>query len=161
MKKRNVILVLSAILVSLTISFSGALGQEIDVSNMDNEQLKALLLQILNKLEQEEEPEIEDGSMEVSSPAVSIPASETDNAGFVIYENKKLMIEALPDYMFIRKPAAGSEGSSDPELSFSTPEDCYIYCANLDWGDNEGYAKCVRETCGTDRPPNVSSEWRR
>lgn len=37
---------------------------------------------------------------------------------------------------------------------------CFIYCANLDWGDNQLYEKCVRDVCGVDNPPNVPSEWK-
>ena len=157
------------VLVVLVFTIASVSAQEdIDVDSMDNEQLTTLLLQILNKLQQEEAPAVETDPESVkpaSEEATAVPAADPETIEEIfqitIYDNKKLIVEALPEYMFIQKPVGGSDGSSEPGESFSSPEDCYKYCANLDWGNNEGYAQCVKEKCGADKPPQIQSDWRR
>lgn len=49
---------------------------------------------------------------------------------------------------------------SDAGKTKLSGEACFIYCANLDWGDNLKYETCVKQECGVDTPPNVPSEWK-
>ena len=120
MKNKRCFLILLAVIALLTVSAASAFGQEIDVDNMDNEQLTTLLMQILNKLQQEEEPapETDPEVQETPAPtAASVPEVDPEAIEEVIqitiYENKKLMVEALPGYMFIqptREPKQDSNG---------------------------------------------------
>ena len=86
------------------------MAQDIDIENMDDAELLALLQTIMQKLEQggSAEPAAE-GPASASS---AIPEAKPDLSGFEIYENKKLTIEKLPDYMFIQKPTGGDNESS-------------------------------------------------
>lgn len=120
MKKNDLILLIFALITVFMLSAGSASAQDIDVDSMDNEQLTALLMQILNKLEQEEAPE-------TSAGAPAVPAAEPETVEEVIqitiYENKKLTVEALPGYMFIRptKPAR-PEPEPEPEVTQPTGE---------------------------------------
>ena len=103
--KKSAFLILFSVLVMLFFSIISVSAQEINVDNLDNEQLTTLLLQILDKLRQEEEPESE--VSETPAPtAAPVPAAEPETIEEVIqitiYDNKKLIIEALPGYMFIQ-----------------------------------------------------------
>ena len=172
MNKGKISLIIFAVLAVLTVFIFSASAQQIDVDSMDNEQLTTLLLQILDKLQQEETPAadtaFEAKSSETPAPTATLaPVIETEpeTMSFSVYENKKLTAEALPAYMFIRptqppKPERGDGDTSESGGTNTSSEDCYIYCANLDWGNNESYAQCVKEHCGTSNPPNVPSEWK-
>ena len=173
MKRISILLFMSTVMFML--SFICVSAQQIDVDNMNNEQLTTLLLQILDKLQQEETPAA-DTAFNEKSPDTPVPTaaltpvieSEPEAMIFSVYEDKKLTVEALPAYMFIQptqppKPERDHGRNGDTSSSGGTntsSEDCYIYCANLDWGNNESYAQCVKEHCGTSNPPNVPSEWK-
>ena len=117
MRNRRFFLVLSAVLAMFAFLFVSASAQDIDIEGMDNEQLTALLMQILTKLQQEEEPEAE--ISETPAPtAAPVRAAEPETIEEVIqitiYDNKKLIVEALPGYMFIQptqEPIPDSNGS--------------------------------------------------
>ena len=42
-----------------------------------------------------------------------------------------------------------------------TGKACFIYCANLDWGNNELYNNCVVSECGVSKPPQTSPDWKK
>ena len=110
MKRRCLILFLGMILLIMS-AVAVVSAQDIDVSSMDNAQLTALLQQILDKLQQEETPEEASPAEIPSSPA------EPQARKFTVWMNKKLMIEALPGYMFDRRVTEEPEtepGPSDP-----------------------------------------------
>ena len=174
MRYRSICLILFLIFSILVSSIASVSAQQIDVDHMNNEQLTTLLLQILDKLQQEETPAADTAS-EAKSSETPVPTAtlapvietEPETMSFSVYENKKLTVEALPAYMFIRptqppKPERdhGRNGDTSASGGTTSSEDCYIYCANLDWGNNESYAQCVKEHCGTSNPPNVPSEWK-
>ena len=172
MRNRSICLLLFLIFAILVSSIASVSAQQIDVDHMNNEQLTTLLLQILDKLQQEETPAA-DAASEAKSSETPVPTAtlapvietEPETMSFSVYENKKLTAEALPAYMFIRptqppKPERGDGDTSGSGGTNTSSEDCYIYCANLDWGNNESYAQCVKEHCGTSNPPNVTSEWK-
>ncbi|MBQ6508157.1 MAG: hypothetical protein IJI07_01665 [Flexilinea sp.] len=181
------------------ITFAHVSAQDIDVGGMDNAQLTELLLQIMQKLDQTEEPaetpkptatptpvptntplpELSDDKAELEAlltaimqklqeepeepaaapeiPAVAAAVSETeaepagDILSFTIYENKKLMIEKLPEYMFIQptqppkpdKPEK-KDGSNNGGKKDRSPEDCEYHCAYevCPWADNQCYFNC-------------------
>lgn len=121
MKKTRLSLILLGVLVSFVILVGTSAAQDVDVDAMSNEELMVLLQSIMNKLEQnmaaeagENDPAAADASAK-SSGTVSSPAQETEpeSESFAVYENKKLMIERLPDYFFIQKPNGRSSGGSD------------------------------------------------
>ena len=103
--KKSAFLILFSVLVMLFFSIISVSAQEINVDNLDNEQLTTLLLQILDKLRQEEEPEAET-QVTPAPTAAPVRAAESETIEEVIqitiYDNKKLIIEALPGYMFIQ-----------------------------------------------------------
>ncbi len=140
-------------------SVISASAQEIDVDSMDNEQLTALLLQIMDKLQQQDGPEKE--VQETPEPAVTeVPSAEPERIEEVIqitvYENKKLIVESLPAYMFIQ-PTQPPEPDSPSKAggSTSTREDLETYCTGICMGYSEFYgtmmldmgcyAKCVED----------------
>ena len=106
----------------------------------DDAELEALLAAIMQKLQQGEDPE---GEKPETSAGTMVPVSnmgdEPDNS---IWDNKKLIIEALPGYMFIQptkepKPEKGTESETNHYFgepcfrSDVTDRDCYW----VDWGD--------------------------
>ena len=90
----------------------------------DKEELEALMMMIMQKLQNQESSE-----NELPAPT-TMPVSETENEKEnSIWENKKLIIEALPGYMFIQPtkeiaPDSGgsSGGSNNGGSSKPTPE---------------------------------------
>ena len=108
MKRRGLILLIGMILM-IMVAASAVSAQDIDISSMDNTQLAALLQQILNKLQQEEDP----GTVVPDeTPALT---AEQQKPKHSIWDNKKLMIEALPSYMFVPKVTEEPEtGPQDP-----------------------------------------------
>ena len=93
----------------------------------DKAELEALLTAIIQRLQQDQ------GNTETGTPKeTTVPANETEEAAvYSIWENKKLLIEALPSYMFIqptkepvREPDGKNNGGSntgDPELPTIIP----------------------------------------
>lgn len=109
MNQRNLFLILIAVFLLLFITAALVSAQDIDVDNMDNAELLALLQAILQKLEVDE---TEEKTAEEPAPAA---APDSDPVGFETYENKKITVEPLPAYMFIQKPTGGSkDDASDP-----------------------------------------------
>ena len=123
MRKNIFIPVLLAVLVMLMVSLVSVSAQEIDVNSMDNEQLTALLMQILYMLQQEEEPAA-DPAPEAGSQETPVPVIETDPEMmiFSVYDNKKLTVEALPAYMFIQ-PTKPPEPEPQPESGSKPKQD--------------------------------------
>ncbi len=104
------------VIVFLTAAAASVTAQDIDIENMDNAELMALLRAILQKLEEEGSVEMPaEGALQ---PAVTGPAEESvpESDRFEVYNNKKLTIERLPEYMFIRKPADESESDSSSHV---------------------------------------------
>ena len=86
-------------------------AQEIDVDSMNNEQLMLLLQAIMQKLELNETEDAEESLPNVTEMPVIDAARFSDRKLFTIYENKKLIIEAIPEYMFTQK----SDETPEPE----------------------------------------------
>lgn len=109
MKRRNVVLIMIAVIALLTVAAVSVSAQDIDVENMDNAELTALLQAILQKLEADE------ASKPVSEESVEEPSAILTEgpvpAVFEIYINKKIIAEKLPDSMFVRKPTGGDNKS--------------------------------------------------
>ena len=103
------------------VSFASVSAQDIDVDNLDNEELLALVQAIMQKLENEGSAELT--AEEPEQPAVTDFGEESgpDPVGFEIYKNKKIMVEALPAYMFIQKPSGkdkDDKGSEDKPRNY-------------------------------------------
>ncbi len=118
---KNLLLIVIVILAA--VSFTAASAQDVDISNMDNEQLLQLLQAIMQKLDASEEPAAETVDTEKSSEVASvmIPAEDPEKGKFSIWSNKKLIIEALPGYMFIPKEQDEPSDKPDPKKKQSTP----------------------------------------
>ena len=91
------------------------------LEDLNSDQLNALLLSLLTQMQ-----------------LLQTPLPSTDTETFRIYENKKLMIEQLPGYMFIQK-----ESTPEPEEPGKD-------------GNSENYYDMLRETYGPDIKPE---EW--
>ena len=131
MKKSSKFLIIF-MFFALTLTFSVVSAQDVD--NMSNEELTTLLLQIMQKLQQEEDPASETDPEVQETPAPTtapVPAADPEAIEEVIqitiYENKKLIIEALPGYMFIQPTQepipeiSGSEPTIYTEPTFGKP----------------------------------------
>ena len=125
MKNNSLILLILTVIAIFMLCTGSASAQDVDIENMDNEQMTTLLQQIMQKLQQEEEPMAEtDPEPETSSTAATpVPTADSkmteEVAKITIYENKKLIIESLPGYMFIQptqkpKPETNEDKSVCP-----------------------------------------------
>ena len=116
MKDKSVFLKLLLIFGLLMISAVSVCAQDVDISDMDNAQLLQLLQAIMQKLEAADGSAAETIDSEVSSEpaAAMIPAYDREVRKFSIWENKKLMVEALPGYMFVQQNQDEPENEPDP-----------------------------------------------
>ena len=73
MKNNSLILLILTVIAIFMLCTGSASAQDVD--NMSNEELTALLVQILNKLQQEESPKAE---MPVTSATAATPVSAAD-----------------------------------------------------------------------------------
>ena len=136
------------ILASLAVSFGSSYAQDIDISNMDNAQLMALLQAIMQKLEEETADKSPDLTIVTTVPATEdLPESVAETNRFRIYENKKLVVERIPDWYFIRndpkeEPPAEEKPAEPPAEGKPTgvpddSDDCII-CPYYDIETGEG-----------------------
>jgi hypothetical protein len=107
----------------------------------DRAELEALLTAIMQKL-QLEEPDVVSGKYAGVSVSAGEPEVKAENS---IWENKKLIIEALPGYMFIQ-PTEDEPENSDVTPSEDKPKhynnepdideygvDCHWYFVHGEW----------------------------
>lgn len=122
--KKRVFLILIGILALLAVSVCSSFAQEIiDLSGMDKDQLIQLLESVKRKLESGgpdapgDDLDPEASAAEVSAIGENDPESVSDIGRFSVYLNKKLLLEPLPDYYFIRPQTghSGNDDQSDPE----------------------------------------------
>ena len=100
--------------LALFILLAGAAGaQDVDVSTMSNEELMVLLQSIMERLS--EDSTGAEAVTTVSADDTPAQVTEEEAETFSVYTNKKLIVEALPGYYFIRKPTGGNDvdGSSN------------------------------------------------
>ena len=123
MGRKGLLIVLSVILVMTAIFVSSVSAQDVDISNMDNAQLMQLLQAIMLKLGSPDDPAAQTvGTEEISEPeGTPVPDEYPEKSAFSIWKNKKLMIEALPDYMFIQKIQNESENEQEPGKNQKPP----------------------------------------
>ena len=93
MKKNQIFLIFIMMVSMFIVSFASVSAQDIDVDNMGNEELLALVQAIMQKLENEGSAELT--AEEPEQPAVTDfgEESDPDPVGFEIYKNKKIMVE--------------------------------------------------------------------
>lgn len=125
MKNRIPALLIMIFAAIFVLSVSPAFAQDTDIDSMSNEELLLLLQSILQKLEGEGSA---GGTAETAgsgSAAGPLAVSETETAPesslFQVYENKKLIIEALPSYMFIRPEKKESHPEPDDPEDGNSP----------------------------------------
>ena len=162
MRDKYFLSILFMVLVMLVFTIASVSAQEeINVDSMDNEQLTTLLLQILNKLQQEEDPAAETDpetvKPEIPAEATAVPAAATETIEEVfqitIYDNKKLIIEALPEYMFIQPTKESKPEKTGPDSVQLSGKELEDYCTGkcMGYSDFYGinmldmgcYARCV------------------
>ena len=107
------------LIMMLMMVFPGAVcAQDVDISDMDNAQLMQLLQAIMQKLEATETVVPE----ELPDPSETpIPVIDSGTGRFSIWKNKKLMIEALPDYMFVPRSQGETEDEPGPDKNPKQP----------------------------------------
>ena len=151
MNKGKISLIIFAVLAVLTVFIFSASAQEIDVDSMDNEQLTALLLQILNKIQQEEAAEAGSDTESVPEVPAADPERNEEAIQFTVYDNKKLIIESLPGYLFIQKSPEKEE--QEPETDNKKDDSDHVPGTVCDpnfpdfcfWWPVDGQVVCV---CG-------------
>ena len=117
-KKRILLLIMTVILTLFTVS-AVSQAQEVDLNDLTDEQLLILLQTIMQKLqdgETEEPAEVPavPETAEEPAPAVPAPAAEEEEAAFEIYENKKLLVQRLPDSLFVQPEDLEPEKTPKP-----------------------------------------------
>ena len=121
--RKPILLILFLILTAAAVSFASVSAQDIDISNMDNAQLLQLLQAIMQKLEASDDSAAEtiDSDVPSESAAAMIPADDYETVKFSIWKNKKLMVEALPGYMFVQQKQDTPEEEPDPGKNQNPP----------------------------------------
>lgn len=148
MKGKTTLLMLFVILAVFTFSFASVSAQDIDLSDMDNAQLIALLQAIMQQLEAEEPAETaEPFPVGTEVPVISV-ARFSDGKLFKIYENKKLIIERIPDDRFIQKNDGHDTdnkkdtGTPTPGAPTPDPHGCNPGCSWACWTNIFGRPEC-------------------
>lgn len=150
MKDKRFFPILMVVFVILMTAVGSSFAQDIDISNMDNAQLISLLQAIVQKLENEAEAGTESEGLN------QLSIEKTDDMFLRIYENKKLIIERLPDYYFIQPQIIAAEEDVPPDPGKKEDSsrkkdsiDCNEYCINkciYTYGDPMCTAECLA-TC--------------
>ena len=151
MRKKSALLILFIILFMLTVTFSSSSAQDIDLSNMDNAQLMALLQAIMEKLE-DSGSGIQDPEQLSASSGQQTEEGGNQEAGerkFQIYENKKLILERMPDYMFYQPPTEAPDKEDKNPKPTKTPEHYngepdIIDGSSCTWGFVNGNWYCMK-----------------
>ena len=105
---KKIVLILF-VLSSLFLSWFTVSAQDIDISTLSDEQLITLLQSITNRLQSGETETTVESEPEPAEEPVEKPAAAstedpvTEEKKFRIYENKKLILERIPDDRFIQK----------------------------------------------------------
>ena len=141
MIKRMIVLLLAVILTMSAVSIASVSSQDIDIDNLDKEQLMFLMQAISQKLQEEESFAGEEANTAANDPSAADPAKDAEDSDqktlqsrsgifsaaekqvtqvketkkYQVYENKKLVINRLPDSMFIRKPTGEDEPEPTPD----------------------------------------------
>ena len=155
--KRKCILLLLMISAVFGVFCNFASAQDIDIRNMDNEQLMVLLQAIMQKLEQEE---ISAAAPDEAPAAVPVPTAtamlpEPEIRTFQIYQNKKLILERLPDYYFVN-PTAEPEGEDKPDtpIKENQTDSCHESCSHACYAISYTcYYDCYINCAGKEPPP--------
>ena len=153
MKKRGFFLLIIIFSAMFVLSAIPAFAQGPDIDSMSNEELLLLLQSIMQKLEQDET------SPDTAEPVPTEPAagplavngskSEPEIRLFEVYENKKLIVEALPSYMFIQptQPPKPEPEEPEPDKKNDGGDDSNNGGSNNNNNNNDNYGSC---------PPQVS-----
>ena len=115
-------------LMTLMVSMVCVSAQDIDVDSMSNEQLMQLLQAIMQKLEPDETEDAAESLPDDTDMPVIGADRFSNRKLFTIYENKKLSIEAIPDYMFYHAP----EETSEPEKKDKKDDDSNVWLVTDD-----------------------------
>ena len=156
MKYNKLFLALCMFLMMLILPVLCVSAQDVDLSNMDNAQLMMLLQAIMQKLEQGES----DGEAVTPVPEIVL-TPEAAGKIFSIYENKKLILERMPDWYFNRGPNTVEEEDDNPPdnpgKKKKTPPECENYCAYeaCPWADLLCYWTCYYSCLGEPMPDEL------
>ena len=130
MAKKHFVSILLFIFIMLTLT-TAVSAQNVDIDSMDREQLLMLIQMIQDKLTNADSAA--GNTPESEGPAIPTVTPTPELKVFSIYENKKLMIEALPGYMFVQ-PESGEDPDENkgpgvtktPEPA--CPDGCHWFC---------------------------------
>ena len=149
MKRKILFPIFFMILTLLMLSPALSSAQDIDLSSMDNAQLIELLQTIIQKLE--DSKEADDGEEIVPMQETTLtPAAAAGK--FQIYENKKLILERLPDYFFDRVQPTEEADIEDPgrkkedKTEITCEEMCRIWTSDQN-GSYHDYVGCLYTYC--------------
>ena len=134
MERKLLFLVMLAVSVLFLLTAGIVSAQDIDLDSMDKEQLLQLIQLIQKKLIEPDAPA--ESTPEPSGPVIPAETPTPEPRLFSIYENKKLIIEALPGYIFDRgetpepdtnKKDGGGKKDPTPEVH-DCPPGCSWFC---------------------------------
>ena len=129
MGKKHFVFILLFFLVIFTL-LAAVSAQDVDIDSMDREQLLMLIQLIQSKLLNDEPADVPDAEAtpEPKGPVIPAATPTPELKIFSIYENKKLMIEALPEYMFIPKDSGDPDEDKGPGITTTPVPDCPDGC---------------------------------
>jgi len=135
MRKTTLILILFMAAAVLT-AFAGPVSaQDVDLSGMDDAQLMKLLWDVMQKLQEEDAPEAPADGVPEEAPAEETPVPVIEETPvptpekFLVYENKKLTMEKLPDRYFVEKEAKPEKKEKhNPGKKKEDHSDCVLWC---------------------------------
>ena len=144
MKKKSIIIIFILAITLLTVLPGSISAQDIDVESMDNAQLLRLLQVIMQQLEEGETEETDEPLPAGTAVPVISVARFSDGKLFTIYENKKLIIERIPDDLFIQKNDGNGDTDKKKDTGTPTPDPhgCKPGCSYDCWTNIFGRQEC-------------------
>ncbi len=137
--RNRIFLILIVILVLTAVSVCSSAAQDVDLSGMDNAQLMQLLQAIMQKLEEGSADKSPEAPVVTADPAAEdTPESAADADRFRIYENKKLVMERIPDWYFNRNDPTEDPPAEETPTDVPKDRDPCIICYSFDLADGTG-----------------------
>lgn len=137
--RKRIFLIVILILVLTAVSVCTSAAQDIDFSGMDNAQLMQLLQAIMQKLDEESADKSPEAPVVTTGPVrEDTPESAAEANHFRIYENKKLVMERIPDWYFNRNVPTEEPPAEETPTDVPKDRDDCIICYSFDLADGTG-----------------------